>query len=279
MTVKFFGQFLIEKRVIGREDLQRAIELQKNSNRKFGETALSMGLVTMEEIELARHAQRTHDLRMGEMLVRLAILTEDKKEQVAAIQKERHLYIGEALVRLRALNRKDMLSYLQEFMESQAPYALDRPAIAEGVPHPELLEVMADMTYKMLARVAEISFKPGQCRMVRRMAPNAAAAFVDFSGCIKVRYALSVSGAIRNAIERSFPPEREALESALCAFVKAICDNVATRAALLGKPIEPSPPQLHTTAAEGMEAPPNRVGLSFPLYLAEDEGIEMAIFV
>ncbi len=50
MRHKDLGQLLLEARLINQETLDKALELQKKSNSKFGETLVSMGAVTENEL-------------------------------------------------------------------------------------------------------------------------------------------------------------------------------------------------------------------------------------
>ncbi|MEJ2201287.1 MAG: hypothetical protein P8X63_09800 [Desulfuromonadaceae bacterium] len=149
MAVKFFGQFLLEKGVVGQKALLQAIDLQETTNLKFGATALSMGLLTVEAFERIHDAQRVDDLKFGDMAVKLGILTEEQVKQVLTRQKNNHLYIGEALVRIGALNADELKQYLDEFKTDQAPYVVDKVVIPAGVPQANICEIIADLKNKL----------------------------------------------------------------------------------------------------------------------------------
>src|SRR5271169_199968 len=154
MAVKFFGQFLVEKGYITSAVLLKAIALQESANLKFGEMALSMGLITSADIDQVHDAQRNEDLQFGDMCVKMKILSTKQLKEVLTKQTNSHLYIGEALVKVGAVYADDLSKYLEAFKVDQAPYMVDKVLIPAGVPDSSLWELAADLTYKMLTRVA-----------------------------------------------------------------------------------------------------------------------------
>ncbi len=286
MAVKFFGQFMVEKGVVSREGLLKAIELQESINLKLGEMALSMGLVTEADIKRIHEGQRFEDLRFGDMAVKLGILTKDHLEQVLTKQKNNHLYIGEALIKVGALKAADLPRYLEEFKADQAPYMIDRVAIPEGVPDCDVWEISADLTYKMFTRIVGLTFRPGQCQLVNRIDRNDVIVAIDLTGHVNARYMLSVSYGVRELIARAILQEddvtnepEEVLNDTVMEFMNIVCGNIAAKAAQLGKIIEIDPPEIIDVGGTGgLDLPAGGTGLKFPLYVA-DEQVEIGIFL
>jgi CheY-specific phosphatase CheX len=286
MAVKFFGQFLVEKGIVSREALLKAIELQETVNLKFGETALEMGLISVAEVERVHKAQWSADLQFGDMAVQLGIITETQMQQVLTRQKNSHLYLGEALIQVGALEREGLDRYLQEFKADQAPYVTDKTDLPPGVPHQEMWGMLADLTSKMLARIANLTVRPGQCQLADHLAPNCLIAAIEITGQLKARYLLSVSAGPREAIARAMLGQesidgesQELLDDTIAEFINVVCGNFAAKAAQLGKTVEIEPPQLLQPGTGGADATPGQKGLLFPFHLADGELIEAAIFV
>jgi hypothetical protein len=193
MAVKFFGQFLIEKGLILSDALLKAIALQDSTNVKFGEMAKSMGFITDADIERVRNAQRKEDLQFGELSVKMGILTLGKLKEILTKQKNSHLCIGEALVKVGAVNSEDLPKHLDAFKADQARYIVDKVAIPLGVPDPALAELAADFTYEMLSRIANLTFRPGQCVVVQGLHDNDTVVEMKMSGSIMAHYLLSIS--------------------------------------------------------------------------------------
>lgn len=195
MAVKFFGQFLVEKGVVSRETLLQAIELQESVNLSFGATSLAMGILTEADIERIHNAQRIEDLRFGDMAVKLGLLTSEQMMQVLTRQKNTHLYIGEALVKVGSFQADELPKYLEEFKADQAQYATDTVVIPTGVSEPKIWEMVADLSYKMLTRVALLVFRPEPCFVADRVPAMDVYATMDFTGDISGRYFMGVTAA------------------------------------------------------------------------------------
>ncbi len=193
MAIKFFGQFLVEKGAITRLALLQAIDLQDKTNLKFGELVVEMGLMSTVDVAKIHQAQRTQDLHFGDMAVKLGILDDKQVEMVLTRQRNCHLYIGEALVKVGALNEPKLKSYLQEFKKDQVAFISEKIEIPANVPHKPIWEMVADLTFKMLTRVAGVSFRTGPCAIVKNLPSRPIIAEMGFSGSISARYLLSAS--------------------------------------------------------------------------------------
>lgn len=285
MAVKFFGQFLVEKEVVSREILLQAIELQESVNLSFGATAQAMGLMTEADIEKVHDAQRTEDLRFGDMAVKLGLLTGDQMMQVLGRQKNTHLYIGEALVKVGGITTEQLPTLLDDFKADQAQYATDKVAIPAGVADAPFWEMLTDLSYKMLTRVALLNFRPEPITLAPALPAREVYAAMDFFGDVSGRYLMGVSAATQKKIAKEILKEatvdgepKEVLDDTIMEFVNVVLGNVAAKAAQMGKAIEIAPPEL-VDAAAGIAAPAGQTALYFPVCLADGDRVELAIFI
>src|SRR3990172_2550224 len=285
MPVKFFGQFLLEKGIVTREALLKAVGPQDSTTPKFGDAARPMGLITDADIERVHEAQRSEDLPFGDMCVKLGILTADQLKEVLVKQKAGHLFIGEALIRSGAINANDLPKYLEAFKADQAPYVIDKVAIPAGVPDAALWEAAADLTCKMLSRVASITVRPGQCVLTQRFNANDTVVAICMTGSVKARYLFSVSAAVRTLIARAMlytddvsKEQEDMLNDTVKELANVICGHIEAKASQMGKEIGISPPEVLIDGADGIPVPTGGKGLLFPLYTAEGR-IEAGIFL
>ncbi|KIH75561.1 Chemotaxis protein CheX, a CheY~P-specific phosphatase [Geoalkalibacter ferrihydriticus] len=286
MAVKFFGQFLVERGVVNPQKLLEAIDLQERTNLKFGEMALDMGLINEADVERVHDAQRGEDLRFGDMAVKLGILSSEQMQQILTRQKNNHLYIGEALVKIGALDAERVTTLLDEFKVDQAPYLATRLVIPEGVSNPQFWEMAADLTYKMLTRVANLSFRPGPCVLAQSFDAKHVAAAMDFSGSLQGRYLLSVTSGVQQAIARAILKEadvsaepKEVLEDTLMEFINIVCGNIVAKGAQLGHTLEINPPVIFAESRQHNSVPAEFCALCFPLYLADGEEAELSLWI
>lgn len=285
MAVKFFGQYLVEKGLVSREKLLEALELQETTNLKFGEMALAMGLLTEDDIERVHRAQFSNDMRFGDIALKIGILTDAQVQQVLTRQQNSYLYIGQALVEVGALEKTELEKYLKDFQQDQAPYRVDRIAIPADVPRPDVWEIAADLTFKMLTRVAQLAYRVEQCRQIERLMPNHVVAAISLTGAVQARFFLSASEEIQHTIARAILKEEnvsdepmEVLDDTVTEFLNVIAGNVAAKAAQRGYKIEIDPPDvMHPDTP--LDVPDGHVGLLFPIHASTGERIEMALFI
>lgn len=286
MAVKFFGQFLVEKGIVSREALLKAIELQEQKNLKFGEMALAMGYITQEDITRAHHAQLSRDIKLGDLLVEIGILTLNQLNEVITRQKNNHLYIGEALVLVGALSNEQLQQQLDEFKADQSPYISDRIELPEGIPTPELWEMAADLTYKMITRILGLPFRAGKCHTITRVDTNYIMAAMDLSGDVDTRFIISVSQELQKSVAKAILRETsvdnepsEVLEDTVMEFVNVVCGNIAAKASQAGRIVNINPPVTIRPDATGLAVPAGYTGLCFPILVGEGETMQLVLFI
>ena len=286
MAVKFFGQFLVETGVVSREDLLKAIDLQEASNLKFGEIAALLGILSDEDIEKIHNAQRTDDLRFGDIALKLGLINREQMQEILTRQKNGHLYIGEALVKIGALGREELDRELAAFNADQAIYATGKIGVPSGIGQPKLWEMTADLTGKLLARVAGLAVHPSAGVLCQRVEPVDTIAAMAFSGSVSGRYLLAVSAALRQRIACAILDEKdvstepeEVLDDAVMEFVNIVCGNVAAKAAQAGKTMEIFPPAVFHPGPGGIEVPAGQAGVRFPFVEANGEELSLYLFL
>jgi len=284
MAVKFFGQFLVERGVVSREKLLEAVELQESRNLKLGEMALDMGYVTPADIQRAHNAQLSKDMRLGDLLVSMGILTNAQLHDVITHQKNSHLYIGEALVLVNALSSAQLQQQLEAFKEDQAEYITNGIELPDGLPNVPILEMMADLTFKMITRVLHLQYRIGKCECVSNVKPNHMFAAMPINGDVEAAYILSVSTGLQKTIARAILHEEdvesepaEVLEDTVMEFINIVCGNVAAKASQIGKILNIEPPQTLEEPQKGLEIPAGYQAISFPIHIGEGEQMELVI--
>lgn len=286
MAVKFFGQYLVEKGIVSRDVLLKAIDLQERKNLKFGEMAVSMGCVTQADIDRAHNAQLSKDMKLGDLLVEMGILTLNQMNDIVTRQKNTHLYIGEALVLVGALTSAQLLQHLDDFKADQAQYVADRIELPDATPNSRIWEMTADLTYKMITRVLGIPFRPEKCRVASTLDTNFMMAAMDLSGDVDARYLISVSEGLQKTVAKAILREEsvetepvEVLEDTVMEFVNVICGNVAAKASQMGAIININPPVAIRPPAAGLPVPEGDTALCFPIHVGEGEKLELILLV
>jgi len=286
MAVKFFGQFLVEKGIVSREALLKAIDLQDQKNLKLGEMAVSMGYITQIDIDRAHNAQFSKDMKLGDLLVEMGILTINQLNEVITRQKNTHLYIGEALVLVGAMSSDQLLQHLEEFKIDQAPYVSDKIELPPGVANNRIWEMTADLTYKMITRVLDLQFRPGKCLAVNSLEANFMMAALELSGNVEARYILSVSEGLQKTVAKAILREEsvegesaEILEDTVMEFINVVCGNVAAKASQMGEIINITPPVTIPSPAAGLPVPDGHMALRFPIHVSDNEKMDLFLVI
>lgn len=253
MAVMFFGQYLVENGIVSRDVLVRAIELQERTNLSFGDTAVAMGLLTTEDAERVNLAQRSEDMRIGDLCVKMGLLTSQQVEAILARQKETHLYIGEALVRVGGLTEDALATHLARFKESQSEYATRTSMIPVELPNHRLLEMIADLTGKMLTRVAHLTYHTEPCIVDGDFTPLNTVVQIDVHGDVGLSYLFGCDHGFRTKIAKAIlnsddveEEAEEVLADTVMEFANVVCGNVVARAAQQGMSLDIMPPLLVT---------------------------------
>lgn len=284
MAVKFFGQFLLERGLVSKELLLKAIALQDETNLKFGATALSMGIISREDFERVHDAQRSEDLLFGDMAVKMGLLTENQVQQVLTKQKNNHIYIGEALVKVGALSKEKLSIHLREFKDDQAQFVVRKMVVPEGTPEPEIWSYVAGLTTKMITRVLGINFREMPAVEVHSVSASRATASMAFTGAVQGRYLFSVSEGMLKAVARGVLKEEdvenepaEVLEDTVMEFVNIVCGNVVAKVAQMGKTMDILPPEVFVDV--DVPVARDEKGILFPFHVDGGERMELALFI
>jgi CheY-specific phosphatase CheX len=258
MSVKFFGQFLLERKKITSEQLLQAVRYQDARNLKFGDYARKLGYLTAQDVRRLNNEQKRADMLIGELSVKLGLLSRPQVDEVLTMQKNDHVLLGEAVVAMGFLPEADISRELLAFHEDQKPYAPADIRVPDGVGDAETFRSMADLTRKMLMRIAKLDAKIGTASVVANgPARQYAAVAVHFRADTKFTYVLAVSRAAAVPIATGIigldaSGEKDAmLVDSVQEFCNIVCGNVIAAMARRGKSVDISPPE--ALSAEGGE--------------------------
>jgi hypothetical protein len=98
MFAQYFGQFLLNQQLITANELERALNAQKNTRVKLGVLAINRGFMTAEQVETVHQAQTRMDKRFGEIAVELGFIEDAVINELLSAQPSAHLALGQALI-------------------------------------------------------------------------------------------------------------------------------------------------------------------------------------
>lgn len=272
MSVKFFGQFLLENNIITPAQLVEAVNLQEVSNIRFGDYAVSKGYITKEDAAKINDEQQKMDEMFGEIAMRMGLLSQEQVEEILSRQKNDHVYIGAVLVKKGFLEPNDLVKHLNDFKKDQAGYVSGDVFIPEGISEAETIKDMVILTKKMLARISKITAKVGKASVTTEEPErNFAVIAISLSGIPSYDYILSCSLEASEVIASHIlginviNEPGEIIADAVKEFVNIICGNIISRLAQRGKRVDISPPiEAQYSKESGYELVIGRKSIHYP---------------
>lgn len=98
MFNQYFGNFLLEKKIITTKQFKEVLELQKSVRVKIGVLAIENRFMNAEEVLEVHRLQSIKDKKFGELAIEEGYLTEEKLEELLNTQKESMVLLGQALI-------------------------------------------------------------------------------------------------------------------------------------------------------------------------------------
>lgn len=127
-----FGEFLVQRGLVTREDVRRARAYQLGQSRRIGVLAMERYLLSPGQVLDIRSHQRRGAGLFGEVAVTLGHLTRAQVEHLLWVQRQNRVRIGECLVKNGALNADEMEAALHEYLrEASAGGAEERERTEE----------------------------------------------------------------------------------------------------------------------------------------------------
>ncbi len=137
MAAKFFGEFLIEKKLISEQDLEKVLDVQKHSNQKLGELAVSSAMLTENIACEINQKQQTENKLFGEIAVACGYLDIQQLDDLLLMQQKQRKFFGDILIELKMLTNEQVIQQLKAHDKAQQQTyqnmltAIDKHCLAE----------------------------------------------------------------------------------------------------------------------------------------------------
>jgi hypothetical protein len=164
MSVKFFGQFLIEQGEIDAGQLREALERMQTRNRTLGDLAVAEGCLAPADAEALNAAQREVDRPFGELAVARGLLSCEVVDRLLRRQRHERLPLGEALVELGHLPVTRLGALLDRFKADQSPFETGQIPLPGPLAGSRLAPIVLDLLPRFCMRVAHLHVKIAPAR-------------------------------------------------------------------------------------------------------------------
>jgi len=112
-----FGDYLIEKGKIGREDLDVALKLRTEKGIRLGVLAVDDGLLTEQQLgAILDHQREVADAGLfGEIAINMKLLSKEQVDELLKKQREYDKIIGQILVLSGVISKNEKEEELKQF--------------------------------------------------------------------------------------------------------------------------------------------------------------------
>lgn len=115
MLTQFFGNYLLQKKIITSTELIDGLKYKNTLTKKIGALAVSAGYMTPEEVEDVHTMQTSIDKRFAEIAVHMGYLTIPQAEELIETQKFGYILLGNALVELGYVSLNEIHKIIKDY--------------------------------------------------------------------------------------------------------------------------------------------------------------------
>lgn len=164
MGMRFFGQYLLEKHRITKEQLLNAITYQKNINISLEQLLIQNSYLNGKDIMRIKDMQKKDlDKDLPTIILEENLMSKDKLDAVLAEQKKNRIYIGEALVKTGAMNMQELEQELRSYKEEESKEEWEITKGLEKVKNQIIVKSFIDYTIKIFQKIAGEMVKVRAC--------------------------------------------------------------------------------------------------------------------
>lgn len=130
MFTQFFGNYLLNQKLVTPEQLVDAMQEKNNTRMKLGVLAINAGYMTASQVERVHELQSKMDKRIGDIAVELGYMTEEQVMELLHAQPLGYLLLGQAIVDKGYMTNSDFEAAINSYKEK---YSLTDEDIANNV--------------------------------------------------------------------------------------------------------------------------------------------------
>lgn len=125
MYAQFFGNYLLARNIVTKEQLIHAMQQKSSEQIKLGTLAIHAGYMTANEVDRIIILQTHQDKRFGELAVQEGYLTELQVAELLKAQKPDFLLLGQVLVREGILDNQQLQNLIIDYQSENEIYDFD----------------------------------------------------------------------------------------------------------------------------------------------------------
>ncbi len=161
----FFGEYLLKQEVITEEQLEEAMDCQRENHILMGTLAVNKGYLSSQQLNCILEEQQRVNHKFGGLAVEKGFLSQDQVQELFREQAENHIYLGEALTRLGYVSTNKLNVYLNAFQQHLQKKEQAFAKCLQHIPQAEILR-------RALGLIVEYFYRLGFVLKVRDMELN-----------------------------------------------------------------------------------------------------------
>lgn len=253
MKEGFFGQYLVGKGILLRDQLVDILKIQRQFNKKLGELAISEGILSLQEVEKILIMQRSDDRLFGEIAIELGCMSNEKLDWLLELQHQQQRSLAEILIETETLEKNVISQELQNYASSQKEYEnrFNLEWIKNNIKDGDVIESLLSKTIKLVSLLGNMDVYEGEARFDREYLEDLDILIIeDISGDRNLRYIFNATKNIILAVANGIMGGQGLYLSdgicldAGCEFVNIVCGNAISKLAELGLSLEINTPQV-----------------------------------
>lgn len=146
MFSQFFGNFLLNQKLVTPEQLANGIQEVQKIHKKIGELAVRYGYLTPEQVEQIHISQTTQDKMFGELVVEYGYMNETEFEKLLSLQRNDYELLCKVLIDNQVLSKADCTHALDEFKSKYKLNDLDSLTLLQATKINILINDFFDLT-------------------------------------------------------------------------------------------------------------------------------------
>lgn len=135
MYTQFFGNYLLSRDYVTKEQLFDAMQKQASQHIRLGTLAISAGLMTADEVDNIVIQQTHEDKKFGELAIELGYLTNEQVMELLKNQTPDFLLLGQILVDDGVLSNSDLENLISDYRSQNEMVDLDMTSDNENIVH------------------------------------------------------------------------------------------------------------------------------------------------
>ena len=274
-----FGQYLLQKGTISKEQLLHCLEVQNSLNRKIGEIAIEEGLMLPEQVDKILKVQKRINKYFGQLTMQMGILKSKQLQNLLNIQKKHYINLEDIMAREKIILKEKLEAELEQFrsldQDDQGVYGLQW--IKENFANGLVFEIFTEQTLKLLMRLTEFFVLEGDCSFDNEnIRSNGIVVELSFSGDFNWMYMLNISNEVAIAIadamvELEDDISQDVLLEVAGEFVNIVCGNAISKLDNNNIKFDMKPPKIRKVDEENIALPKGREALIIPILVPEGQ--------